>query len=253
MRVNETTAISTPAILLVPYEHHHVHTYNTWMQDPAIQQATASEPLTIEEEYAMQKKWRIDHDKLTFIACLPYDSKGVREATNTVCGGVHDVNERMIGDVNMFLSVDEDDDGLVVGELELMIAPTGRRRQGFGRGTVVAFIRYISEHAEAILDEFTDGEKGEKGMGQDEKVKRKLQLRVKIGETNVQSIGLFESLGFAKTVEKANYFGEYELRLPGCLGEDDKAIQKVEGESGREDYRECYRNIQFTPEIPKRI
>ncbi|KAH8670215.1 GNAT domain-containing protein [Tricladium varicosporioides] len=247
MRVNETTAISTPTILLVPYEHHHVHTYNNWMQDPAIQQATASEPLTIEEEYAMQRKWRIDHDKLTFIACLPYDSKEVREVMNAVCGGVHDANERMIGDVNMFLSVDEDDDALVFGELELMIALSSKRRQGLGRATILAFMQYIERHVADILDEFSRGEKGTQGMGQDEKLKNKLQLRVKIGEQNVQSVGLFESLGFVKTTEKANYFGEFELRLPRGVGEDGMPIEKVEGESGRGNYREV--QYELAPEL----
>ena len=41
--------------------------YHTWMQDPAIRAATASEPLTLEEEHEMQGKWRGDGDKLTFI------------------------------------------------------------------------------------------------------------------------------------------------------------------------------------------
>lgn len=57
----------------------------------------------------MQRSWRNDHDKLTFIACLPI-SDGVRE----VGGGEHDNPERMIGDVNLFLSkADEDEEGCI--------------------------------------------------------------------------------------------------------------------------------------------
>ena len=37
-------------------------------------------------------------------------------------------------------------------------------------------------------------------------------MRVKINESNVGSIRLFESAGFKRTAEKANYFGEVELR-----------------------------------------
>jgi hypothetical protein len=44
-----------------------VDTYHGWMADPALQAATASEPLTLEEEYAMQRTWLEDEDKCTFI------------------------------------------------------------------------------------------------------------------------------------------------------------------------------------------
>ncbi|KAI1632816.1 acetyltransferase domain-containing protein [Biscogniauxia mediterranea] len=98
MRLNEHIAISTPQILLVPYDAHHVVTYHEWMQDPvradhsdhsfsylvsyllthlsaspkAVQEATASEPLTLEEEFENQQSWRTSHDKLTFIVCKPH-------------------------------------------------------------------------------------------------------------------------------------------------------------------------------------
>lgn len=37
------------------------------LQDPSLQEATASEPLTLQQEYDMQQTWAQDDDKCTFI------------------------------------------------------------------------------------------------------------------------------------------------------------------------------------------
>ncbi len=180
------------------------------MQDPHIQEATASEPLSLDEEYAMQQSWRSDHDKLTFIACLPLPSSESIPAQ--IRGGEHDAAERMIGDVNLFLSsADEDEEGCI-GELELMIAPTAARRKGYGRATVITFLHYIQIHLDDILNEY------KRKLGMDKM--RLLQLRVKIGSKNEKSFALFESLGFIKVHESPNYFGEFELVLEGFIGEE---------------------------------
>lgn len=50
----------TEHLVLVPYRRKYVHRYHEWMKDPFLQEATASEPLTLEEEYAMQASWRDD-------------------------------------------------------------------------------------------------------------------------------------------------------------------------------------------------
>ena len=34
--------------------------YEAWMQDPFILEMTASEPLTVEQEYEMQESWKMD-------------------------------------------------------------------------------------------------------------------------------------------------------------------------------------------------
>lgn len=76
MRINENLVLQGQTCVLVPYRREHVDKYHQWMQDPHLQATTASEPLTMEEEYAMQASWRDDEDKLTFIvldSSLPGD------------------------------------------------------------------------------------------------------------------------------------------------------------------------------------
>ncbi|KAJ2904040.1 uncharacterized protein MKZ38_008972 [Zalerion maritima] len=119
MRINEDTAISTPSVLLVPYEPRHVETYHKWMSDPQnIQSLTSSEPLSLKEERANQASWRASCDKLTFIVCQPLPqppssssfppswssfSPAASLAPQDAISGVCDPASRMVGDVNLFL------------------------------------------------------------------------------------------------------------------------------------------------------
>ncbi|PBP25143.1 N-acetyltransferase [Diplocarpon rosae] len=178
------------------------------MKDEQIQAETASEPLSLPEEYKMQQSWRADHDKLTFIACLPLPSP-----TTALEPGISDSPTQMLGDVNLFLTPSDEDDEGVIGELELMIAPTSQRRKGYGRAAVLAFMQYITSNLASILSEY--------GKGQTPKIDKPklLQLKVKIGSKNVKSIRLFEGIGFLKVGEGPNYFGEVELVFEGFLGE----------------------------------
>lgn len=47
-------------LILVPYRKKYVARYHAWMQDPFLQEMTASEPLSLKEEYEMQASWRDD-------------------------------------------------------------------------------------------------------------------------------------------------------------------------------------------------
>lgn len=182
------------------------------MQDADLQAATASEPLSMTEEYDMQRSWRTDNDKLTFIVC---QSREPESTSQTVQGGRDDSPERMIGDINLFLFEPEDDDdeehnsnspsNALVGEIELMIARKDLHRQGYGRAALLSFTAYILDTWAHITAEYSNGA--------GDQTPRPLQyLRVKINQSNARSIALFQSIGFVQTAAGANYFGEVELR-----------------------------------------
>ncbi|XP_067100830.1 N-acetyltransferase 9 isoform X1 [Osmerus mordax] len=62
MRINEDTLLEGKNVVLVPYNADHVPRYHQWMESSELQQLTASEPLTLEQEYDMQSSWREDDD-----------------------------------------------------------------------------------------------------------------------------------------------------------------------------------------------
>ncbi|KAF7552608.1 hypothetical protein G7Z17_g4218 [Cylindrodendrum hubeiense] len=210
MRINETTAIATRKALLVPYEAHHVRQYHSWMQDPDIQEATASEPMTLDEEYENQQSWRTSSDKLTFIICAPPSAEEISQPA--VKAKVVDADANMRGDINFFLYPYESDDeaeeatadaqGWCTGEVDVMIASTSHRGQGFGRAAVCALLVYLRAHIDGILGEYAEGKPAAlKG------------LMVKIKEGNAGSRALFQKLGFVQRGE-VNYFGEVVLVMP---------------------------------------
>ncbi|KAF9144638.1 N-acetyltransferase 9 [Mortierella sp. GBA39] len=83
---------------------------------------TASEPLTIEEEYEMQESWRVDENKCTFIILA-------RETPEQEITPENALAQPMVGDVNLFFN---DHDDPHSAEIEIMIAESSYRRKGMG-------------------------------------------------------------------------------------------------------------------------
>ncbi|KAK4229835.1 GNAT domain-containing protein [Podospora fimiseda] len=211
MKLNEHTAVSTAHALLVPYDHRHVLTYHAWMEDPAIQEATASEPLTLEEEYENQESWRASHDKLTFIICQPIPK--LSTSTPSIEAGEYDSPSQMIGDVNLFLYPDENDDEIplnnpkfCIGEVDIMLASSQHRGKGLGKEVIKGFLKYVWEHREQIMREYAE----DKDIVPPPGLK---MIMAKVSEKNENSLSLFErKLGFEREGE-VNYFGEVKLVL----------------------------------------
>jgi len=196
------------------------------MQDEEIQRLTASEPLTLAQEYSMQATWRNDGDKLTFIICLAPSLPSSPTSSNKITAGVQDAPDRMVGDVNLFLYAhspenedeNEDDDTDaetgVVGELEIMIASKPARGRGLAYSTLTTFLTYITHNLDAILSpsSFTSPHNHTNDHSHTQQLHLRY-LRVKIAQSNTPSLNLFHKLGFTRTSETANYFGEIEMRL----------------------------------------
>lgn len=174
MRINWNERIETSEITLTPYRRALVPAYHEWMSDAWLREATASEEMTLAEEYEAQRGWRDDESKLTFIF--------FERASN-----------RMIGDVNLFLldaaSADADYWGgsapsaasaiPAAAEVMVMVGDPSARRCGFAACAVRAIARYAALR-----------------LG----VRR---LVAKIGADNAASRRLFASLGFRLSKEVA--------------------------------------------------
>ena len=218
--------------------------YLSKQRNQGLRVATASEPLTLPEEYAMQTSWRTDADKLTFIACcnapaavaassLP--STSASSSPLHITAGREDAPRLMVGDVNLFLNPDdeeeaEDNDQIidrpnpVIGEVEIMIASKEHQGKGLGRETLLTFLWYILTSLDAIMLEYHSAH------GKGKTTSEMKYLRVKIDKDNTRSIKLFESAGFTKVNETPNYFGELELRwsmLPSSRKEMESKMDAV--------------------------
>ncbi|CAO1630812.1 unnamed protein product [Sympodiomycopsis kandeliae] len=201
MRINEETILVGDHVILAPYRKEHVEKYNEWMQSPILQEQTASEPLSLKEEYEMQNSWWKDDDKLTFILLA-------RENEDVTKG-------KMIGDVNVFLSdLDEEDHedeqgkmsaakGQKRGELEIMIAESSVRRKGHATEALQLLLWYITSNPTPSPTPI---------VNPSSLPLMPENLFVKISLDNQPSINMFKKLSFTE-YKVSEIFNEVELRL----------------------------------------
>lgn len=161
-------------VILVPYKEEHVGKYHQWMTDSDLQRLTGSEPLTLEQEYEMQKTWVRDADKCTFIVL---DKSLFESAQNEEFS--------MIGDTNMYFT---DQDDPLLGEIEVMIASQLHRGRGLGQEIALTMIKFAKDVLGA----------------------EKLVAKIKFD--NEASLKLFKHLGFTET-SRSEFFEEVSLLL----------------------------------------
>ncbi|KAK9679262.1 hypothetical protein K7432_016346, partial [Basidiobolus ranarum] len=129
-------------VVLVPYKQEHVERYHEWMKSPFLQEMTASEPLSLEEEYEMQRTWHTDDDKCTFILlALPPNSQD--KSTEEIAQ-----EGKMIGDINFFLN---DIDDPTFAEIEIMIAEPDYRRRGLGSEALKLMMNYGNPESDLMV------------------------------------------------------------------------------------------------------
>ena len=151
------------------------------MKSPFLLDMTGSEPLSLEEEIQMQQSWRDDEEKCTFILLHKelceshlmsgpdaHDFDGAKARNgNTLLRNEFIIStlDAMVGDVNMFLSEEEeDDDGsngtrsdelkngddraaeLKQAELDLMVAEERYRGRGIGKEAACMMMLYGAEN-----------------------------------------------------------------------------------------------------------
>ncbi|XP_063963417.1 N-acetyltransferase 9-like protein isoform X2 [Lytechinus pictus] len=174
MRINEKTCVIGTNVVLVPYKEFHVPRYHEWMKSTELQELTASEPLSLDEEYEMQKSWYEDENKCTFIIL---DKTKWASSTNEI--------ESMCGDVNLFFN---DHEVPSQAEIEIMVAESSCRGKGYGKEALLIMMYYGVDFL---------------------KVSRFI---AKIGEKNTVSLGLFKKLGFQE-VSVSKVFQEVTLDL----------------------------------------
>lgn len=229
MKSNYELCLSGESCIFVPYRPEHLPNYHEWMQDPFLLEATASEPLSMDEEIKMQREWRYDEKKCTFILLArdlccsqpgeeknndiipppPPTESEMSEKKKPYPQLVEQTLDAMIGDINLFLSeeeLEESEDDQQQRIEQLASQSTTTTPENLTQGELDLMIAAASHRHKNLGTELA--------LTMMHYGAKHLQLRrffVKIKDTNHSSLKLFkEKLGFVQCAY-AECFGEYEL------------------------------------------
>jgi RimJ/RimL family protein N-acetyltransferase len=101
---------------LIPYDAEHVPTYHRWLQDPHIQEMTATEPLDLEAELEYQEELARSTNSSLFLDDVFINQLSCLEFTKII---EDRGTGQLLGDINIFFQSDEDS-----AEINIMIAGT---------------------------------------------------------------------------------------------------------------------------------
>ncbi|RUS35186.1 hypothetical protein BC938DRAFT_474394 [Jimgerdemannia flammicorona] len=187
-----------PKMLCYRCVHKKTFLHSDWQQGHP--EMTASEPLTLEEEFEMQRTWHTDDDKCTFIVL----ARPPNLATDELTVSAIKAHAKMIGDVNLFLNHPDDDRSFA--EIEIMIAEEAYRRGGRGSEALKIMMGY----ALTRLDIAT--------------------FQAKISYTNMPSVDLFtRGLGFTQ-ISESEVFQERTFEWSLKVPEEGEKVKEVRDE-----------------------
>jgi len=227
--------------------------YHEWMQDSELQTLTASERLSLEEEYVMQRSWREDGDKCTFIVL---DRKTFEDSSAKTPDGRE--IEAMIGDVNLFF-IEEEEEEERAEETETDCRLNNRCDSASttvvaNSGTSVASSTDVSSvnPSSAVPSitaevELMIAEKSFRGHGRGKEAVSLLihygltHLKVdrflaKIGSANDISLNLFEKLGF-KRAKFNKVFDEVTLKADVMKSKGERLVKANEMEIEQKNFQ----------------
>lgn len=231
MLLNGDTVVVGSRVLLIPYKSIHVEKYHSWMKSEEILKLTASEPLTLDQEYSMQKSWHHDDDKVTFIIadrtrwssfCCDTDAgtktyhpvneeyseeNPTQHESRGKCPTAAEMDSRevscIVGDVNLFF---HDPANRGKAEIEIMVAEAEARNRGMATEALSLMMAYGCF------------------------VLNVRSYEAKIGCANTPSINLFtKKLGFSE-ISKSEIFQEITLNHVIDIG-DDSTVDKYVSEN----------------------
>ncbi|KAF8898035.1 hypothetical protein CPB84DRAFT_1781201 [Gymnopilus junonius] len=186
------------------------------MLDEELRTLTASEPLTLEEEYEMQEKWQLDEDKLTFIILSRHLDSGpvqLPERPAKISPTDEHVNIFLHGTIPSLSKSVPSPAIAFHAEVEIMIAEPSFRRNGLAIEALRLMLGYATGQPQAFYPD-SDSTAKTVALGAEPSPLSipPESLLTRIAETNYPSIRLFEKLGFEIT-KRVEVFQEIEMRF----------------------------------------